>query len=452
MDERAHYIKRKIKLYDKQHSFVMCRDRFTAFVGGIGSGKTFAGAVKMLALCARKPQGLALVVAPTYPMLRDATLRTYFELFKGGIATFAKADMIMTLKNGWEILFRSASDPNRLRGPNIHCAHIDEGAICPAQTWDIVIGRLRAGGVAGPCWVTTTPKGRNWLWMRRDQITMFRASTHENRYLPREFVESLERAYTGAFAAQEIFGEFVTFEGLVYGEFDRDRHVAPPRRQAITRYVIGVDEGYTNPAVALVVGFDEDGRAYVVHEFYKRQVLQADFVQECAELARAYGAETVYVDPSSAGLIAALREVGLFVRGANNRVMDGIQAVKAALAVQGDGRPRLTVSPDCANTIAEFESYSWDKDRQGNTLDRPLKANDHAMDVLRYVILSEEKRPVIQGAASLLDPIAAHPEPVFRRDMLARQHSDSEAHRRWAKKNFCPQCYKEWQEAISGKR
>ena len=52
-------------------------ERFRAFVGGIGSGKTYAGTVEIL----RQPAGsTGMVVAPTYPMLRDATLRTFADL------------------------------------------------------------------------------------------------------------------------------------------------------------------------------------------------------------------------------------------------------------------------------------------------------------------------------------------------------------------------------------
>ena len=36
----------EIELYDTQYDFVTCDDRFTAFVAGIGSGKTFGGAAK----------------------------------------------------------------------------------------------------------------------------------------------------------------------------------------------------------------------------------------------------------------------------------------------------------------------------------------------------------------------------------------------------------------------
>ena len=207
---------RQIELYGTQYDFVTCTDRFTAFVAGIGSGKTFGGAVKGCSLAL--PGTLGLVAAPTYPMLRDATLRAYQEIL-GNTMELHKGEMLGKLANGAEILFRSADNPDRLRGPNLHWAHLDEGALCPPGTWEVIIGRLRADGGAGPCFVTSTPKGRNWLYKHAGEMRIFRAHTRDNPYLSREFVDSLEASYTGKFAAQELAGEFVAFEGLVYDEF-----------------------------------------------------------------------------------------------------------------------------------------------------------------------------------------------------------------------------------------
>jgi phage terminase large subunit len=54
--------------------------------------------------------------------------------------------------------------------------------------------------------------------------------------------------------------------------------------------------------------------------------------------------------------------------------------------VQGDGLPRLTVSPACVNVVNEFESYVWKKaSGTGIVKDEPEKTNDHAMDAIRYL-------------------------------------------------------------------
>jgi phage terminase large subunit len=371
-----------VKLYRKQFAFVTCNERFTAFIGGIGSGKTHAGAVKSLRHI--EPGTLGLVVAPTYPMLRDATLRTFIEVAERGIADFHKGEMRIVADCGGEVLFRSADTPDRLRGPNIAWAWIDEAALCPKQTWDIVIGRLRQHGKAGPCWVTSTPKGKNWLYERSNEMRIFKASTEDNPYLDNEFVQSLKAAYSGNFAQQELYAEFIGFEGLIY-DFDTNIHVCQRPADEMVRWLAGVDEGYTNPAVILAIGEDADGRLHIFKEYYRRNRLQDQVVSAAVEMRDEFGLEYFLVDSSAAGLIAAMHAVGLPAWANKSRVLDGIAQIQNRLAVAGDGRPRLTVSPSCVNTIAEFESYCWKETRIG-TKDEPEKANDHAMDALRYAV------------------------------------------------------------------
>jgi PBSX family phage terminase large subunit len=369
-----------IELSSVQMRFLQCEDRFTAFIGGIGSGKTYAGCVKDLTHA--KPKTLGLVVAPTYPMLRDATLRTFQEIAGDAIVHFNKSELTMTIRGGGEILFRSADNPDRLRGPNISWAHIDEGAMCPTDTWEVVIGRLRADGKAGECWITTTPNGRNWLYHRRADMTVFKSRTRDNPYLAEEFISSLEKSYTGEFARQELDGEFVSLEGLVY-RFAIENVTHRPEAEFV-RWMLAVDEGYTHPAVILLVGIDSDGRLHVAREWYERGKLQDVVCEQAGVWTAEYHVELAAVDAAAAGLIADLRNRNIPAYPHKGRVLDGISAVQNLLAVQGDGKPRLTVDPGCVNTINEFESYIW---REGK--DEPIKENDHAMDALRYLVISQ---------------------------------------------------------------
>jgi phage terminase large subunit-like protein len=88
-------------------------------IGGIGSGKSYAGCVKAFVRASER-KVLLMVTAPTYPMLRDATLRTFMDMAGPFVRDFYKSEMIATLVNGSEVLFRSTENPDRLRGPNLH--------------------------------------------------------------------------------------------------------------------------------------------------------------------------------------------------------------------------------------------------------------------------------------------------------------------------------------------
>lgn len=369
----------EIELYKTQYDFVVCEDRFTAMLGGVGSGKTLAGSVKSLKYAV--PKTLGLVTAPTYRMMQDATIRTFRQVNDELIANYNKSDSEIRLKNGAEILFRSADDPDRLRGPNIHWAWIDEAGLCRSETWDIVIGRLRADGKAGSCWITTTPKGKNWLYEKHNQMTVFKAATTENPYLAKEFVDSLINSYSGEFLRQEVYGEFARFEGLVYPDFEERVHVIKRDESEFVSWGMAIDEGYTNPAVILLIGIDSDKRKHIYREFYERGKLQSDVVNAALELAKGKNVAEIAVDASAAGLIADLRNAGIKAKARKGRVLDGIRAVQEHLKIQGDGKPRLTVSPICVNTINEFQSYIWKQSK-----DEPVKEMDHAMDAIRYFL------------------------------------------------------------------
>src|SRR5687767_6540922 len=120
-----------LQLSRTQAAFVDDAHPYVLFLGGIGSGKSYAGAVRaMKRRFGRTQPSLGIVLAPTYPMLRDATWRTALEVWEPLIRRAVQTEMRIELVTGDEALFRSADDPERLRGPNASWAWIDEAAIC----------------------------------------------------------------------------------------------------------------------------------------------------------------------------------------------------------------------------------------------------------------------------------------------------------------------------------
>lgn len=386
--------------YRQQYDFVTAEEHFLALIGGIGSGKSLAGAARALGAAYGRigtqriqTPNLGLITAPTYRMLEDSTLRTFLEVAEGRVVDFIKSEMVAVLENGSEVLFRSVEDPERLRGPNVTWWFADEAAMYRPITWQIGIGRLRQYG-AGYAWLTTTPKGRNWLYKtfaqeQRDDHRLIRVRTTDNPYLDAAFVGALEQSYAGDFARQELDAEFVSFEGLIYPEYDAGVHrsVTPIDRERIVRVAAGVDWGYTNPGAILVGGLDGDGRLYVLHEEYARQRLVEDWTQIARQLTEIYGIDTFYCDPAEPTYIARFADAGLPAVKADNTVTEGIQAVKSRLVRRADGLPRLMVQAACANLLTEFEQYQWMTSRDGVMRDQPMKANDHALDALRYLVM-----------------------------------------------------------------
>jgi len=181
-------------------------------------------------------------------------------------------------------------------------------------------------------------------------------------------------------------GIWATSEGSVYDNFDSSIHVKVRSKEEFKTWYLAMDEGYTNPAVILLVGEDSDGRRHVFKEWYERGKLQSAVVEQAKEWTLEYGVSLAAVDESAAGLIADLRNAGVPAIGAKGRVLDGIQLMQDRLKVQGDGLPRESIDPNCINHINEYESYVWKKTSTGGiTKDEPDKKDDHSMDARRYL-------------------------------------------------------------------
>jgi hypothetical protein len=393
-------------LHRAQYAFFHCADRYSFYVGGVGAGKTLAGALRAVVRAAVMPGSLGLVGAPTYPMLRDTTQRAFLDLLSPAlIARYNQTYGHIWLRNGSEVLFRSLDQPDRIRGLNLAWFWLDEAPLCGHYAWVVLKGRLRQRGFAPSAWATGTPKGRDGFardfeLAPRPGHRLFRASTRANqRNLPAGYIEDL--GYTGAFAAQEIEGLFVAFEGLVYTfEAAQDGHVRmPPPGTDFARVIGGVDWGYTNPAAAVVFGLDGDRRAWQMGEFYRRRAGLAEvIVPEILELTRRFKVQVWYCGPDEPehiiALNAALARVGLAARAraADNAIIPGIQTVAGLLARRTDGTRGLYVSPVCVNTIAEYGSYQYPALPDGARRDpaeHPVKQGDHAMDATRYALHTE---------------------------------------------------------------
>lgn len=395
----------KYQAYGEQHKFVVAHQNFAALRGGIGSGKSVGGAIRaVLAACGQvggrpiQTPNLGVVTAPTYTMLRDASLRTFEDVAGDLLVDFNKQEMRATLINGSEVLFRSADKPDRLRGPNISWCWLDEAAYYSDKVFPIMVGRLRQHGKLGYLWLTTTPKGRNYVYKefvqsRSPNRVMFQVRTKDSPFLDAAIYEAWVETYVGDFAAQELDGEFIAFEGLIYPEFNRGLHVTTRLPERFKTVIAGVDWGFTNPGVILVLGVDSDGRMWLLHEEYRRKLLIDEWANVAKQLKEVYRIENFYCDPSEPDYIAKFNEKGCSAEGADNTVTTGIQAVRARLIARTDGLPRLMIAESAVHTATEFEQYQWMEHRHG-LREQPVKANDHTMDALRYPILMfDEKAP-----------------------------------------------------------
>jgi predicted phage terminase large subunit-like protein len=153
-------------------------------------------------------------------MLRLGAMETILKLTaKAGIVTaWNKSEMELRLLGDRRIIFRSADNPDRLRGANAGWLWLDEVAMMNADIWPLSIATLRES--PGRAWMTTTPRGKDWVYQlfdgdHRDYSTI-RSKTTDNMFLDDTFVATLKQSMTSEMYRQEVDGEFTDPVGSMF--------------------------------------------------------------------------------------------------------------------------------------------------------------------------------------------------------------------------------------------
>jgi predicted phage terminase large subunit-like protein len=215
-----------LQLHPAQSRFCKSRALYRGFVGGRGAGKTYIGALDLM----RRSENhrTYLVASPTGVLLNDTTFPS-FQAIARQIGFWPGPDGIrlnpyptVILTNGATVRFRSAEDPERMRGPNLSGVWMDEASLMDEDAYSICIASLREGGEQGWLSATFTPKGQsNWTWPvfgrtidgrpATPNTELIRASTAENPFLATGFDQTLRDQYRDGsrIARQELDAEFL---------------------------------------------------------------------------------------------------------------------------------------------------------------------------------------------------------------------------------------------------
>lgn len=385
--------------------------KFRAMITGVGAGKSCAGANEIIRLACQYPESTHLICAPNSKIMLHATLNQFWQFCPPEILLIHKKfENTIYLTNGAKIIYLTADNERhieRLRGIEIGDFWADEASLFVYLFWKILMGRLRDkyGPLKG--FLTTTPRGKNWIYscfvkkedpetrqpfLNPDDYEWFSGSTLDNPHLPEEYKKNLLNQYSGKFKDQEIYGQFTSFFGQVFSNFDIGIHIIKTEPKKMVEYVFGVDFGFTNAMASGIFGFDNDGRMYLLDEYYKTQQHVEDLSNWLDEMKKKYGKLTIgYGDPSSPDNLTRLRKLGHNIREANNAVLPGIQEMYKRFEVQGDGKPRLFIHERCIHFIDEVTQYRYaDKKEEKETKEEPMKIDDHMMDMSRYVIFSHK--------------------------------------------------------------
>lgn len=137
---------RKLSLWPAQKQFFEAGPQPTLFMGGVGSGKTYVGILKMLYLLDRYPGSRGAIVRQRFQQLKKTTAATLWKMLpKDRIARRNDNEGTLKLTNGSEILMVHLDKPDsiaNLKSMELNFAYVDQAEDITAEAWDTLYERL----------------------------------------------------------------------------------------------------------------------------------------------------------------------------------------------------------------------------------------------------------------------------------------------------------------------
>lgn len=393
---------------EPQARFFQLRDKYPAFVGGFGTGKT-----ETLANCAirdalESSSALIALYEPTYDLVRLILApRMEEKLSDLGIRyKYNKQENIIYTSSGQcgDFVLRTLENPARIIGYESYRAHVDEIDTLKKDlaklAWQKIIARNRQqpDGVAEPfnrVSAYTTPEGYRFVydtWGRNPKpgYVMVQAATYSNPFLPDDYVQTLRDSYPAALIDAYIEGRFTNLtSGSVYPDFDRALNHSDATLQKGEPALIGMD--FNRLHMSAVIYALRDGWPVAVDEITDGRDTPQMVELFLERYKRKGHPVTIFPDASgqnsssknaSESDLSILKKAGLVVRvnSTNPAITDRVNAVNA-LILNGQGERRLKVNTHrCPHLTDGLEQQAYDK----NGMPDKSSGIDHVIDAAGY--------------------------------------------------------------------
>lgn len=371
-----------------------CPARIRVLACGRRWGKSTL-ALREAAQAAETPGARVWYVAPTFRMV-DLHWRALRAALPHGFAgDVSETDRRIDCPNGAEISFRSADNPDHLRGAGLDLLVVDEAAFIP-NGGAVLAEALRPTLTdrRGRALIISTPRGRDWfcaLWLRGrqsrlDDIRSFRFATASNPGIAPEEIAAVRAELPESVFRQEYEAAFLHDGGSVF------RHVSDAvMTDVITpadgSFVVGVDWAKHEDFTVFVVLEPVGGRVAAIDRFQK--IDYAVQTERLKALCERWRPRLVLAERNSIGepLLETLQRDGLPILGfvTTNRSK---QRIIEQLAAAFDHR--AIGIPDDPVLTAELEAYALERTAAG-TLRYGAPAGHHD-DLVMALALAWEAR------------------------------------------------------------
>lgn len=382
-------------------SYWSFRGRYDVCKGSRASKKSKTTALRIIYNMMKYDQANTLVVRKTYRTLKDSCFTDLKWATKrlevDNLWEFKYSPLEATyLPTGQKILFRGLDDPLKVTSITVEYGYLcwawleESYEITSEKDFDTLDESIR-GELPPHLWkqwmITFNPwNEHHWLKKRffdaenDPDILAITTNYKCNEWLDDADLRLFENMKKNNPRRYQVagLGNWGIVDGLVYENWKEEEYTLDQVVNCDS--VDGIDFGYTNDPAAVFIGFidTEHKKLYVWDEVYKKGLSNKRLYEEIESMH--YQKKSFTADCAEPKSIDELRGYGLRVEKSQkgkDSITHGIQYIQDF---------EIIIHPRCVNFITEIGNYTWDEDRLGNKINRPIDDFNHLMDAMRYAV------------------------------------------------------------------
>lgn len=359
--------------------------RFIVSYGGAGSGKSFTQTQhEIIKALSRKEK--ILVVRKYASTLKDSVVALFLSILDdwqlSKLYSENKTDKTITFVNGSTILFKGLDDPEKIKSiAGITRVWVEEANELTWAEFNQLNLRLR-GADGLQITITFNPIDEShWIKKHffdndtiREKTTIIRTTYKDNKFIDKEYCEQLE-------SYAKIDENYHRIYALgEWGSISEARIFKPwqviPYFPEFDGFLYGLDFGFSNDPTSIVKVLIRNGEIYLDEILYQKGLVTSEIANVLK--SSGYSGEPIICDSAEPKSIQDLRYYGINAHPADKRpgsINAGIDFIR---------RHKVYVTARSKNIQNENRFYQWKQDREGNFINQPRDAFNHAIDAARY--------------------------------------------------------------------
>jgi phage terminase large subunit len=348
--------------------------------GSSRSSKTYNALIWLIVYCINHPNTRLSIVRATLPSLKGSVYIDFKEILMNMLLfdekRLNKTELTYHFDNGSWVEFFSTDSEQKLRGRKRDILFVNEANELAFIEWQQLKMRTTRFTV-----VDYNPSFTDEHWLcqlNRESRTKHVITTYrDNPFLEQTIIDEIESLKYKNESLWKIYGLGIQaqIEGLIFTNVEVIESMPTAKR-----IFIGMDFGFTNDPTAIVEVIITDDTIYVNEMCYRTEMVARDIIlqlkQKCTD-------KRIISESADPRLIKEIHNAGI-----NIIPVEKFQgSIEAGITKMLEYR--ICVTKSSYNIIKELKNYTYQQDKDGKWLNKPIDTFNHAIDAIRYVVLTE---------------------------------------------------------------